>query len=265
MFAVALLCLFLGFSATFWTGCRAGDQAAPGRPALWSQHQEAGRAALARSEYAVAEQELRAALQAAEGAADQDRLAAETLRPLAQLLALQGRNAEAEALYLQLLAVQERVDGIQAPPVGLTLSELGALSRIRKDYARAESLLARSLSIQEHGLEPHDPQLAAALERLAELRRARGEFAQADSLSRWAMSRTLRAQAHQSYLKGQYPQAELLYQRCLAIQEKTLGQHPDLAQTLDNLARLLQKGNRDQEAAPLVERARRIRQVASPR
>lgn len=43
-------------------------------------------------------------------------------------------------------------------------------------------------------------------------------------------------------LQGKYAEAEPLYERSQAIQEKALGpEHPDLAKSLDNRAVLLQK------------------------
>ncbi|MGH7228926.1 MAG: tetratricopeptide repeat protein [Nitrospiraceae bacterium] len=55
-------------------------------------------------------------------------------------------------------------------------------------------------------------------------------------------------------------EAEPLYQRLLAIEEKTLGpDHPDVATTLYNLAKLYQAQGKSAEAGPLYERALAIR------
>src|SRR5260370_324592 len=62
------------------------------------------------------------------------------------------------------------------------------------------------------------------------------------------------------YERGQYTEAEPLYERALAIREKALGpEHPDVATTLENYASLLRKMDRSQEAEPLESRARAIR------
>jgi tetratricopeptide (TPR) repeat protein len=61
------------------------------------------------------------------------------------------------------------------------------------------------------------------------------------------------------YAQGQYAQAELLYQRALAILEKALGaEHPHIAIALENYAELLRKLKRSTEAAPLEARAKAI-------
>jgi tetratricopeptide (TPR) repeat protein len=56
--------------------------------------------------------------------------------------------------------------------------------------------------------------------------------------------------------KAQYAEAEGLYQRALAIDEKSLGlEHPDVAVRLNNLAQLLKETNRLEEAEPMMRRA----------
>ena len=55
---------------------------------------------------------------------------------------------------------------------------------------------------------------------------------------------------------GRYAQAEPLFQRAIAIGEKTLGpEHPDLATGLNNLAGLYQDTGRYAQAEPLFQRA----------
>jgi tetratricopeptide (TPR) repeat protein len=62
--------------------------------------------------------------------------------------------------------------------------------------------------------------------------------------------------------RGQYTQAEPLFKRALAIDEKALGpNHPDVATSLSNLAELYRKTGRDPEAEELEARAARIRDM----
>ena len=63
------------------------------------------------------------------------------------------------------------------------------------------------------------------------------------------------------YTQGKHTEAEPLYQRSLAIQEKALGpEHPDVATSLENYAKLLSETNRDDEAAEMEARAQAIRE-----
>jgi tetratricopeptide (TPR) repeat protein len=58
------------------------------------------------------------------------------------------------------------------------------------------------------------------------------------------------------YHRAQYLEAEPLYWRVLAIDEKSFGlDHPDVAIRLNNLAGLLRTTNRLKEAEPLYRRA----------
>ena len=60
--------------------------------------------------------------------------------------------------------------------------------------------------------------------------------------------------------QGKYAEAEPLFKRALAIQEKALGpEHPDVATCLQNYADLLRKMNRGEEAEKLEARAKAIR------
>jgi tetratricopeptide (TPR) repeat protein len=82
-----------------------------------------------------------------------------------------------------------------------------------------------------HNASPEDPRLAATLNALAVLYHAQSKYAQ----------------------------AEPLYQRVLALMERTLGpDHPNLAATLDNYADLLHKMQREAEAEAAEARAKAI-------
>ena len=69
--------------------------------------------------------------------------------------------------------------------------------------------------------------------------------------------------AYRHHALGAYAQARPLYARALALREKALGpEHPDTAETLNNLA-LLQRDEGDHAAArPLLERALAINEKA---
>src|SRR5437870_5060886 len=61
--------------------------------------------------------------------------------------------------------------------------------------------------------------------------------------------------------QGQYKQAEPLYQRALAIDEKAFGpDHPDVARDLNNLAELYYNQGQYEQAEPLFKRALAIRE-----
>jgi CHAT domain-containing protein/Tfp pilus assembly protein PilF len=62
-------------------------------------------------------------------------------------------------------------------------------------------------------------------------------------------------------IQGRYSEAELLYQRSLAILEKAFGtEHPNVAQSLNNLAALYDSQGRYNQAEPLYQRSLAIRE-----
>jgi tetratricopeptide (TPR) repeat protein len=98
-------------------------------------------------------------------------------------------------------------------------------------YAEAETLWKSALKDAESFL-PEDPRLVVSLKNLAQLYDDQKKSAE----------------------------AEPLYQRLLAIEEKRLGpDHPDLATTLYHLAKLYQAHGKSAEAEPLYQRALAIR------
>ena len=104
----------------------------------------------------------------------------------------------------------------------------------RGDYAEAEKQWSGALkAAEEFGLE--DPRLATSLNNLALLYEA----------------------------QGKYVEAEPLYKRALAIDEKAVGpEHPEVATILDNLASLYDAQGRYAEAEPLHKRALAIAEKA---
>lgn len=65
--------------------------------------------------------------------------------------------------------------------------------------------------------------------------------------------------------QGRYAEAEPLYTRALAIQEKALGpEHPDVATSLTSLAALYRATDRIPAAEALEKRAAHIRYINNP-
>ncbi len=102
------------------------------------------------------------------------------------------------------------------------------------NYPEAEKRLVAALKEAE-GFRPQDSRLAATLNNLAELYRT----------------------------QGRYAEAEPLYRRALAIDEKALGSdHPNVATDLNNLALLYHNQGKHAEAEPLYKRALAIDEKA---
>jgi len=198
----------------------------------WESAMASGQQAVQQGNYAEAERFFTIAVQKAEEFGRQDRRVAISLSQLAQVYAGQGKHVEAEPVYLHALKIYQAVHGENHADVAATLNNLGVLHRLYGQYAEAEPLLTRALAIKENLLGPDHPDVALGAANLGQL---------------WVA-------------QGQPEKAEPYYRRALAIRQKTLGaSHPEVAKTLEDLANVLRKLGRNNEAVALDLQARDIR------
>ncbi|CAM9244996.1 unnamed protein product, partial [Ectocarpus sp. 12 AP-2014] len=149
------------------------------------------------------------------------------------LFNIQGKYAEAEALYERSQAIHEKVSGPEHPDVATSLTNRASSLEGQGKYEDTEPLYRRSLAIREKVLGPEHPGVATVLNNRALLLEK----------------------------QGKYEEAEPLYRRSLAIDEKVYGpDHPEVATVLNNWAFLLQKQGKFEEAEPLFERSQAIRE-----
>ncbi len=186
---------------------------------------------------------------------------ATSLSNLGNVLYLQGKYPESEAVYRRALAMREKLLGSDHPDVATSLNNLAnVLQELNKDQrigasdarTRArlgtglggattdvEAMYRRALAIQERALGRENPATANSLNNLAVLLGLRGDFAQAEQLHRDA----------------------------LASMEKVFGeQHPDTAAILTALSLVLDRQGKLVEAEASYLRAVEIsRRTANPR
>jgi tetratricopeptide (TPR) repeat protein len=117
---------------------------------------------------------------------------------------------------------------------------LTAMLTVLDDYAPTDADDVRTWPV----LEPLRPHLAAAIQHAEE-----AGIAIPTTRLQTLLGQLLRA-------KALYREAEPLYRRALAIDEKSYGpEHPNVSRALNNLAVLLEATNRPAEAEPLMRRA----------
>lgn len=240
---IALLTLFLPLALHL--ACSGPDPHAE----AWSQHYQAGRAALGQSRFAEAEQALAHALTLAETFAPDDPRYGRTAHQLAQLHVVRGELARAESLYQHLRERQAALPN-DHPDKVLTLDKLGDTYRLQQRPVEAAALYDRVLAFQQ--THQGDEEVAATMQKLSDLYRAQSDRAAADSLAQRAHALNLRARAHDLFLQGHYQRAAPLYHSALALQA---GNHPDLARTCYYLGRLYDAQDRYRQAEHFYRRA----------
>ena len=199
-----------------------------------------------------------------------DVILAATLNNQAERYKEEGRYADAEPLYKQVLAIHENVHGPNHADVALALTDLAELYKEAGRYDDAEPLYKRALGTWQKALGPNHPDVAQALNNLAGLYTAQGRYADAEPPYKRALAifetalgpdypsvaSALNNLADLYSAQGRHSDAEPLYKRALAIREKALGpDHPDVAQSLNKLADLYSAQGRHADAEPLYKRA----------
>jgi|GEM_PF-2412044 len=245
--------------ALLWCSCGPGQGGAP-QPSAWQLHFRAGEEAQEQGNYLKAQHSFEDAR--SELADPADSRLVPTLQRLAGLHALQGRLAPAESLYTQALALAQHL--LPRPYRELIALETQTADFYldQKNYPKAEALYTQALAHLEDQADPRPPQLAGLLNRLAELHLAQGHHGLADSLGKRAMACKLGAQGYEYYLQGKYAQAETFYRRALAIHEKALGDHPELARACRDLGLLYQATGDLTQAETYYRRALAIHEKA---
>jgi serine/threonine protein kinase/tetratricopeptide (TPR) repeat protein len=201
----------------------------------------------------------------------------ESVSNLAILLRGAEAYEEAEALYRDLLPVQEQKLGGEHREIAQTLNNLAVVLLYRRKVVEAEEYLRRSLAIRERVLGPNDPMVASSYANLAGILLNRGEYIEAIGILRRALAIVAATQGteHPVYAKAlsnlgsilfdmhDWEEAEQMIRGTLAIREARLGaRHPETAHALNNLALVLRDTGRIAEAEEVIGRAVAIRREA---
>jgi len=168
----------------------------------------------------------------------------------ADAMQTEGRLFEAEALYREVLLVQESRLGTDRLELVASLAGLGeVLHRMGRDF---DSLIVtrRTLSIQERHLPPDDVAIGITLNNMAEVYRSRGNYTAADPLYRRSLKilETALGKRHAWVARvlnnfgalkvgtEHYDEASALLRRALALSEGHLSESAEVASILHNLA-----------------------------
>lgn len=172
-----------------------------------------------------------------------------------ETVAAGGDPSQVEALHRSALAIHERQLGPEHPTTLATLVNLGNVMLLQGKFGAAERVFRRVLAAREKVLGPQHPDTAVSLNNVANalFEQSKQEEGGAASGADAAPGRRLRVGVGPA---RQIPEAEALYRRALAIQERSPeASAPALAATLNNLAVLLAGRGSFDDALPLHRRA----------
>jgi CHAT domain-containing protein/Tfp pilus assembly protein PilF len=178
---------------------------------------------------------------------------AKSLNSLARLVFHLGDYSKAEPLLLRALTIMEKDRGSEHLDTATSLNYLGLLYLYRGDFAKAEPLLDRALGIKEKARGPEHPETITSLIDQTSAYLRTGNFAKAaqfaerighmtkrglvnglDMVTLENLSDRLRLDAALiQFAKGDYANAEPVFQRNLRMIEQSLGsRHPEALTSL---------------------------------
>jgi len=195
---------------------------------------------------------------------------------LGLLLTEMGEYEAARTLMESALRVKEKIHGPDHVAVAHCLSSLGDVFFETGDYATAISMEERALGIYEKKMGPGAPNVAYVLQNLGSALLEVGEYDRARAVLERALAiredapraslaaeETRKSLADLYRVTGDLSRARSLYESVLAVTEEVKGpDHPQVAWTLEGLARVLLLMGQDEEARKIQERALRILEKA---
>jgi tetratricopeptide (TPR) repeat protein len=159
------------------------------------------------------------------------------LNGLADCLVQKGENQEAEPLYREALAMDQRLHGAVDADVARSLNGLGSVLLFEGRYAEAENNYRKALAIRQRLLGDRDATVAESLGNLASVQ----------------------------YQAGKYVEAAKTYQQALPVYRAVFGpDHPEVATILNNLGRSYLMAAQLKEAKPLFDHALSIDRAHKP-
>jgi tetratricopeptide (TPR) repeat protein len=240
------------------------------RPQRIRLHQAQGALALSRGDYEAARRSFESAHAATDG--DEDPLVlGRSHNNLGAAAARGGRYEDAVEEFAAAVSQYQRVLGPEHPEIADVLHNLGVMQRQLKRYDEADQTLRRVLKIRRDAFGEQHDKTAASLQALGNLEFMRGNYdAARDLLSqalavvealggleeeKASMLDSLGAIAHR---KGEQAEARTYMRKALLIRQEQLGdEHPLIARSQNNLARVLLDDDELAEAVNLLETAKR--------
>lgn len=203
---------------------------------------------------------------------------ASAMNNLGQVRQAQGRNADAEKLYTDALALQEQQLAPTHVDIATSLANLAHMHQLRGEAPAAERLLRRALSIRTPGYPTNHFIVATTLQNLATAIESQGRLSEAETLLRQALRMRQASQspthpqlagamhrlAVNLYRQRKHADAERLFLDALRIRRTSEAFLPDRARNLTDLAQIYILQRRFKDSEQLVSEALSIYQLVVP-
>jgi CHAT domain-containing protein/tetratricopeptide (TPR) repeat protein len=204
---------------------------------------------------------------------------ADALERLAETYFGQSKYAEAEPVYVQVVAIRTKVLGAHDERVLSTIVTLADLYRQSGHPQMGEPLLQKALEARIEAVGRNHASLADALRALADIELVLERYSEAEEHVSRAIDLSIKAkkdplqiaqlfgtQSQIARRQGQLGRAEDFLKKALALHEKVRRSDPNSqllhAFTMLQLVQLYQQSERDQDATVLAERALKISEQA---
>jgi len=203
--------------------------------------------------------------------------ALDAMHGLGDLYSVQGRHADAEAMYDRALRGSEKALGPDHPSTLKTIHNVGAVYHEQGQLVKAETMYERALRGKEKALGPDHPSTLDTIGNLGTVYFLRDQLSDAKAMYERALRGKEKALGpdHPSTLdtidhlgtvyfeQGQLVEAETMYERALRGKERALGpDHPSTLDTIDNFGFIYYNRGQLDKAEAMSEQALRGKEKA---
>jgi CHAT domain-containing protein/tetratricopeptide (TPR) repeat protein len=194
----------------------------------------------------------------------------QSLNNLAAVLQAQGKYADAEPLFRDVIDMSKRMFKGDNANVAACVNNLAFVLFARGKYTDAEALFRDALDMRKRLFKDDHPNVLQSLNNLGVVLQAQGKYADAEPLLRDALemhkhlfkgdhpdvATRLNNLATVLHARGKYAEAEVLLRDVLEMHKRLFkGDHPSMARSQNNLATVLQARGQYAEAEGLFRDA----------
>ncbi|RYP06025.1 hypothetical protein DL765_009639 [Monosporascus sp. GIB2] len=194
---------------------------------------------------------------------------------MAESYSILGRYQVAEAIYRQLLKLQEQVLGEEHPDTLCSMNNLAIVLSDLGKYEEAEAIHRQEWKLTKKVLGEEHPDTFTSMNNLAEVLRRQGKYEEAEAIHRQTLGlkEKMLGKKHPDTLAsmmniaimldslGKYEEAEAIHRQTLVLKLEVLGkEHPDTLSSMNNLAHVLGNLGKYEEGEAIHRQTLKLRE-----